>query len=182
MKSKLTSIAIVGALLVVAASAEPQAKSPTEVQVAQALANVLVDKDIGRYTFDNCEIKVRRSPETKEYHRCGVFVEYDDVERNEINIGIGWFSDKQQLNEGISRYLKHYKNIEEFTLDKTVILRFKSDGDENYMWSDGEHFLIKMEAEGIPSVPSEIAKAYLAKIPSKITDMKLELNKKDSHK
>ena len=177
MNSKCKHMAFAIVFLSITALAAFGNKPPGKVQVVQALANVIVDKDIGEYRFDRCKITVLPA-----YNRFGATIEHKDAKHNEINIGIQWFPNKTKLNEQLSTLLKHYKGIEKIAFENTTILRFMNDGDECYMWTDGEHIFIRMEAEGIPSVPPEIAKAYLAKIPSKVAEMKLDLKKKDSNK
>lgn len=167
--------------------AEERAKNPlAELRGMEAVAECVLEEDLGDLLFEGCRILGEGRAAAGLPFRAGAMVKYYDPAGGKtegrfpdwarrIDVTINWFENEESLRDRYAGLGDQIKDAEKVEIGESVVLRMRGprSADETYFWTDSRKRLVSITAKGIPAVPAEIAKAYLAVVPSKVADMEL---------
>lgn len=156
-----------GMLLLVTDGVVAQDDTPQEHPEAKvALEQVVVEADFGDYKFDHHDIStMKNNPQVPGLGGL-MFVRYKSGKTDEVELSVTWHEDKQALDSFFAR-TKQNPMFKKHKVGEQVILQFKQDDGQACSWTDGKHLVISM-LSGEP-IPEELINAYLAVIPSALT-------------
>lgn len=165
MKSqRIHQIAIV--VLLISASAVAQAQGPQRhPRAAQALEKAVPEQNFGKLHLEKHEVVTVRDNRQVPGLNGLMFVYYKSDGGRQIMLSVQWFEETKDLlafyESQLKEQIKQLPELKKREFDMNVIW---SEGDKAYFWTDRKHFAVGM---GGDSIPPEMAKAYLRRIPGR---------------
>jgi hypothetical protein len=174
MQSKF--VPILGTLSVLVSSSA-MAQLPKHPEAENALAKIVLEKDFG----DDLKFRSRQVVTIARNDKVPglnglMFMKWKGGPGTEVMASVQWFEKKDDL----IKFCAESKKRADYKLKKFEKTTLWKIGEAGYMWTDGEHFLVSLG--GSPAPPSEMVKAWLEMIPSKVADVEKEAEKQDAEK
>ena len=162
-----TSICILLALSAYAGEAEGERK------IEEILSKIVLPNPVGTVKLVDQEISTQGPNSYFSSPSGGMTAEYRDhgvKKGHELNFSVAYFSDPNERDIFIRFYTSHKRGTDLVgaVVQKQNVMTLRVDGDQNYIWLTGKHYVIKIEAESIDSVPMPLVKALLKTFPSEI--------------
>ena len=146
-------------------AAQENANQP-HPRAAKALERVGLQKNFGEFQFQKREIiTLKENDRVKGLN--GLMFAYYKKQPNgpRITLSIQWFEKEEDLLKFYNGNMLKQQGWEKKKVADCVVLSMKGMA---YQWTDGEHFTVSM---GGAPIPPELAKAYLALVPSRVGEL-----------
>lgn len=168
---------ILGAVTVLVSSSA-MAQPPKHPEAEKALAKIVFEEDFG----DGLELHSRQVVTMAENNRVPglnglMFIEWEaDGPGTGVMASVQWFEKKKDL---LAFYVQSHerKDYKLGEFDGTTLWNILDEDSKKvgYSWTDGEHFLVSLGGNPVPS--PKMVKAWLAMIPSKVAEVEEEADK-----
>jgi hypothetical protein len=163
------------------------ARQPEKLVGARAVAYPIIEKRIGCYVFDHCQLTSLASDEqTGRGRHANVRIKYYDPSGGKrdgseedwnrtLHVTIDWFEERSDLEAEFDRLVAKFGEVQAATKEPGRVPPFllctRYEGDEHYFWSDGSR-LITMREHGSMMISADETEAYVNRIPSIVTRSK----------
>ena len=144
----------------------------THPQAEKAMAEIVLKKDFGNnLKFHSREVVTMLKNEGVPGLNGLMFMRWKGGPGNAVMASVQWFEKKDDLLKFYTSTTKR-KDYQLSEFDGTTLWKI---GENGYLWTDGEHFLVSLG--GSPPPPEGMVKDWLAMIGSKVAEIEKEAEK-----